>query len=144
MGKTSAIKMDLGVTKNPHSPPTCMQFQFNSDAEWGGIIWQDPPGDWGDRDGGWNLTGAKKLVFWARGEKGDEVVNFKFGVLGREKTFFDSATGGLEGIKLTKEWQEYTIDLTNQNLARIKSGFGWSLAGQGHPVTFYLDDIRFE
>ena len=75
---------------------------------------------------------------------GGEAVSFKFGVLGRDKKFFDSASGGLESVTLTKEWKEYTIDLTNQNLARIKTGFGWSLAGQGHPVTFYLDDIRFE
>lgn len=144
MGKTSAIKMNLGWVENPHSAPSCMQFQFNSDAEWGGIIWQDPADDWGDRDGGWNLAGATKLVFWARGEKGGEAVSFKFGVLGRDKKFFDFASGGLEGVTLTKEWKEYTIDLTNQNLARIKTGFGWSLAGQGQPVTFYLDDIRFE
>ncbi len=144
MGKTSAIKMNLGWVENPHSAPSCMQFQFNSAADWGGIVWQDPADDWGDRDGGWNLTGAKKLVFWARGEQGGEVVSFKFGVLGREKNFFDSASGGLAGVTLTKTWKEYTIDLTNQNLARIKTGFGWSLAGQGHPVRFYLDDIRFE
>ena len=62
MGKTAAIKMNLGWVENPHSAPSCMQFQFNSDADWGGIIWQDPADDWGDRDGGWNLIGAKKLV----------------------------------------------------------------------------------
>ena len=144
MGKASVIKMNLGWTENPHSAPTCLQFQFTADAEWGGIIWQDPADDWGDRDGGWNLTGAKKLVFWARGEQGGESVSFKFGVLGRDKKYFDSTSGELEGLTLTKDWKEYTIDLTNQNLARIKTGFGWSLAAQGHPVMFYLDDIRFE
>jgi hypothetical protein len=144
MGKTAAIKMNLGWVENPHSAPSCMQIQFTADADWGGIIWQDPADDWGDRDGGWNLTGAKKLVFWARGDQGGESVSFKFGVLGRDKNFFDSASGGLEGVTLTKEWKEYAIDLTNQNLARIKTGFGWSLAGQGHLVMFYLDDIRFE
>ena len=121
-----------------------MQFQFNSDSEWGGIVWQDPADDWGDRDGGWNLTGAKKLVFWARGGEGGEAVAFKFGVLGHDKNFFDSASGSLEGVTLTKEWKEYAIELTNDSLVRIKTGFGWSLASQGHPVTFYLDDIRFE
>jgi hypothetical protein len=29
-------------------------------------------------------------------------------------------------------------------LSRIKTGFAWTLAANGHPVTFYLDDIRYE
>lgn len=144
MGKAAAIKMNPGWKENPHSPPTCLQFQFTAAADWAGVVWQDPVNDWGDSDGGWNLTGAKKLVFWARGEAGGETVSFKFGLLGSDKKFFDSASGGLDGVALTKEWKEYAIDLTYQNLARIKTGFCWTVAGQGHPVTFYLDDIRFE
>ena len=144
MGKTAAIKMVAGCKENPHSPPSCMKFQFTSESDWGGIVWQDPADDWGDRDGGWNLTGAKRLVFWARGENGDEIVSFSFGLLGQDKKFFDSAGGGLEGVTLTKEWKEYAIDLTYQNMVRIKTGFCWTLAGQGHPVTFYLDDILYE
>lgn len=144
MGKTSATKMNLGWLENPHSAPTCIQFQFAADTEWGGIIWQDPADDWGDRAGGWDLNGAKKLVFWARGGQGGEVVSFKFGVLGHEKKFCDSGSGSLEALTLTPEWKEYAIELTGQDLTRIKTGFGWSLVAPGHPVTFYLDDIRFE
>ena len=144
MGKTSAVKMNEDWQDNPHSAPSCLQCQYMDSSEWGGIVWQDPANDWGDRDGGWNLAGATKLVFWARGDKGGEVVAFKFGVLGQEKKFFDSASGGLDGVTLTPDWKEYTIDLTGKNLARIKSGFCWSVAGQGAPLTFYLDDIRFE
>jgi hypothetical protein len=36
------------------------------------------------------------------------------------------------------------IDLEGKDLTRIKTGFVWTLAGQGAPVVFYLDDIRFE
>jgi len=144
MGKTDAMKMELGCKDNPRSAPTCMKFSYSAPGDWGGIVWQDPHDDWGDRDGGWNLAGAKKISFWARGEQGGEVVSFKFGLLGREKAYFDSGSGAAEEITLTKEWKEYAIDLANINLARIKTGFAWSLAGQGRPLTFYLDDIRYE
>ena len=54
-----------------------------------------------------------------------------------------SAKGELKAVKLTKEWNKLTIPLRGLDLRQIKTGFGWSLAGQGKPVTFYLDDIRF-
>ena len=54
----------------------------------------------------------------------------------------DSSKGEVEVI-LTPEWKEYTISLEERELTRIKSGFLWRLAGQGKPVTFYLDDIEY-
>src|SRR5271154_3660186 len=41
---------------------------------WTGIYWQNPPNNWGIRPGGFNLNGAKKLVFKAKGDKGGETV----------------------------------------------------------------------
>ena len=144
MGNTKAMKMNDGCTINPHAGKTCLKFDYTAEDNWGGIVWQDPANDWGDQAGGWNLTGAKKLKFWARGEKGDEVVSFKFGILGSDKKFSDSANGEMADVKLTKDWTEYSIDLAGKDLTRIKTGFCWSLAGQSAPVVFYLDDIRFE
>lgn len=144
MGNAKAVKMDEGWTTNPHGGKTCLRFEYSAADEWAGIVWQDPANDWGDQPGGWNLTGAKKLKFWARGEKGGETVTFKFGVLGADKKHSDSATGETDALKLTKEWTEYTIDLAGKDLKQIKTGFVWTLAGQGSPVVFFLDDIRFE
>jgi hypothetical protein len=48
------------------------------------------------------------------------------------------------GSETSKEWKQYTIDLNERDLGRIKSGFFWSLAGQGKPLTFYLDDIQYK
>ena len=144
MGNNKAMKMNDGCTTNPHGGKTCMKFDYTAEDNWGGIVWQDPANDWGDQAGGWNLTGAKKLTFWARGEKGDEVVAFKFGILGSDKKFSDSGSGELADVALTKEWKEYTIDLAGKDLSHIKTGFCWSLAGQGSPLTFYVDDVRFE
>jgi hypothetical protein len=144
MGNTKGIKMDEGCATSPHAGKACLRFEYSEPAEWGGIVWQDPVNDWGEQAGGWNLTGAKKLKFWARGEKGGESVSFKFGVLGADKKFSDTSTGALNEVKLTKDWKEYTIELDGKDLARIKTGFVWTVAGQGAPVVFYLDDIRFE
>ena len=144
MGNTKGTKMDDGCTSSPHGGKTCLRVEYSEAADWSGIVWQDPANDWGDQAGGFNLTGAKKLSFWARGEKGGEVVSFKLGILGSDKKYSDSATGEASGLKLTKEWTEYTIDLSGKDLTRIKTGFVWSLAGQGAPVVFYLDDIRYE
>jgi|SRR5579862_46490 len=143
MGNKEAIGFDNRCPDNPHSGPTCAKVEYKAAGDWAGIVWQDPPNDWGDRNGGHNLTGATKITFWARGGTGGEKVEFYFGVIKSEKPFADSDNGRIT-VNLTKDWKQYTIDLSGKNLTRIKTGFGWSLAGQGKPVTFYLDDIRYE
>jgi hypothetical protein len=144
MGKIDAIGLDEHCTVNPHDGKTCMKLEFRSADNFGGIVWQDPANDWGDKAGGYDLTGAKKLTFWARGEAGGEKVEFKMGIIGADKAFPDSASAGIAPVELTKEWKQYTIDLTGKDLTHIKTGFVWTLGGQGKPVTFYLDDIRYE
>lgn len=144
MGNAKATKMDEGCTINPHGGKTCVRVDYSEPADWAGIVWQDPANDWGDQPGGYNLTGAKQIKFWARGDKGGEIVSFKFGVLGSDKKYADSASGDISEVKLTKEWTEYTIDLAGKDLTRIKTGFVWTLAGQKSPVVFFLDDIRYE
>jgi len=47
-------------------------------------------------------------------------------------------------VALSKEWTRYEIDVSAQDLTRIKTGFVWTLASPGQPITFYLDDIRWE
>lgn len=144
MGNAGGTKMDEGCTNNPHGGRTCLRVEYSEPASWSGIVWQDPANDWGDLPGGYNLTGARKIKFWARGEKGGEVVAFKFGVLGVDKKFSDTASGDISEVKLNREWTEYTIDLAGKNLSRIKTGFVWTVAGQGGLVVFFLDDIRYE
>lgn len=143
MGNTGAIKMDMNSPDHPHTGKTCLEVTYTASDNWGGVVWQDPANDWGDRPGGQNLSGAKALTFWARGAQGGEVVTFQFGLLGKDKTYSDTASGKLDKVALTKDWKQYTIDLTGKDLSRIKTGFCWVVAGQGHPVQFSLDDIRY-
>jgi hypothetical protein len=144
MGDSKSLKVDQACTDDPHAGKTCLRVEYQAADGWAGVLWQSPPGDWGARAGGWDVSGAKRLRFWARGRSGGEVVTFLLGVIVRDKRFYDTATGKIDRLVLTKEWKEYTIDLQEKDLTRIKTGFGFSLAGQGAPLTFYLDDIRFE
>ncbi|MEK6235458.1 MAG: hypothetical protein N2C14_12190, partial [Planctomycetales bacterium] len=143
MGNTGAVKMTFGHLENPRSGKTCLKVEYQAGDDWGGVVWQSPANDWGNKPGGLNLTGAGELEFWVRGAKGGEVVSFVMGVIGADAKYRDSSKAELKEIRLTKEWRQLRIPLDGRDLSRIKTGFGWSLAGQGDPVTFYLDDIRY-
>ncbi len=143
MGSEDAVAMDLAYAENPHTGKTCLQAKFDQSGGWGGAVWQHPVGDWGEVHGGYDLTGAKTLSFWARGAKGGEVVKFGFGLLGREKKFFDTGKGDVR-VTLTDQWERHEIDLKGQNLSTIKTGFMCVVAAKGEPVTFFLDDVVFE
>ena len=78
MGDYGDIKLDEQYAVNPHSGPTCLQFTYSAKKEqgagWSGVFWQNPPNNWGTKKCGFNLSGMTKLTFWARGEKGGEVI----------------------------------------------------------------------
>ena len=143
VGNAGAIGYTPDWKDNPHSGKTCLKLEYREPRGWAGIVWQNPPNDWGDKPGGYDLSGATRLIFWARGETGGEKVDFSFGGIREDKPFPDTANGKVV-VELTKNWKQYSIDLTGKDLSCIKGGFGWSLAGAGKPVTFYLDDIRYE
>lgn len=144
MGETKQIELAEDCETKPHSGKTCIRACYQAPAGWGGVVWQHPGNNWGDKPGGWNLTGVKRLTFWARGERGDETVSFKFGLIGDDKRYCDTAKGEIDNVRLTSDWKQYSIDLTGTDLSRIVTGFAWVVAGQGKPVTFYFDDVRYE
>lgn len=143
MGDHGSLEMDAASRERPRSGETCMKFTYRRSDGWAGVVWQDPPNDWGDRAGGFDLSGAKRLTFWVRGADGGERVKFGVGNIPKEKPFHDTATAE-RAITLTPEWRRVEIPLKGMSLRRIKSGFWWTLAGQGPSVTFYLDDVRYE
>ena len=136
MGNTQGLKLVEDCPDRPHAGKTCLRLTYTPGNGWAGVAWQDPANDWGDAPGGYDLKGARRLTFWARGEKGGESVNFGLGVIGPEKPFADSAKVTLDGIKLTRDWKRYTIDLGGVDLSRVKSGFVFTLAGSRAPTVF--------
>jgi Glycosyl hydrolases family 2, TIM barrel domain len=144
MGDTKAIELDPAWVDRPQSGKTCLRCAFNANKGWGGVAWQNPPNDWGERAGGYDLTRARKLTFFARGEQGGEEVNFEFGIIPPHRNFPDTGRGRLEKLVLGKDWQRYEIPITGQDLTRIKTGFAWTVRSRGKPVIFYLDNILWE
>ncbi len=142
MGNAGAIALESSQ-ESPHSGKSALKVQYKAAADWGGVVWQSPADDWGDKPGGFDLEGAKKLTFWARGAKGGEKVEFGFGLIGNEKKYYDT-TKGKTTETLTSDWKQYTIPIGDVDLSRIKTGFYWTAAGQGEPITFYLDDVKYE
>lgn len=144
MGNATAIEMDESYPGNPHAGLHCLRVQYKASDNWGGVLWQSPPNDWkGELPGGLNFSGASAVEFWARGERGDEVVSFVVGAIEGDTLYADTVRKELKDVALTNDWKKYRIDLGNSDLSRIKTAFGWSLASQGAEVTFYLDDIQY-
>lgn len=144
MGNISAINMDGACSDKPHTGKTCVKFEYTARDNWAGVVWQSPAGDWGEKAGGLDFSAAKKFVIWARGAKGGEQIKFGLGIIGSDKKYPDSAKVDTGTVTLTTEWKKFTIDLAGKDLSCIKSGFYWSLGGQGEPVTFYLADVGYE
>ena len=149
MGDFGDIKFNDKFMEKPHSGSTSVQIIYSNKAtqgaRWSGIYWQNPPNNWGTRPGGYDLTGAKKLTFWARGEKGGErIEEFKIGGITGE--YADSDVAGIGPVVLTTDWQQFTIDLEGKDLSSISGGFCWATNLDVNPegATFYFDDIKYE
>ena len=143
MGSIDSLTLDGKFVENPHAGHASVRMRYEGTYGWAGVAWQHPANNWGDEDGGFDLTGATELELWARGEYGGEKINIGVGLIDSSKPFPDSGKTSVEGIVLTREWQLFTVPLQKMDLSSIKSGFVVSLAGRQSPVTIYLDSIRF-
>lgn len=150
MGDYGDMRINPNWKENVHSRKSCMRIEYKAESRqgngWAGIYWQNPENNWGMREGGgFNLSDAKKLTLWARGEKGSEVIReFKMG--GISGAYPDTDTASIGPLVLTQEWKQYTIDLTGLDLSYIIGGFCWvaSAMDNSEGMVFYLDDIIYE
>jgi outer membrane protein OmpA-like peptidoglycan-associated protein len=134
-------------THDTNGTPLRAVYKPKGPKGWAGVYWQQPANNWGDRAGqtGYDLTGARKLTFWMRGEHGGEKIREVRvgGIVGR---YPDSDVAVAGPITLTKEWQRFEIDLSKKDLKHIIGGFGFSVNKYDNvgEVTFYIDDVAFE
>jgi hypothetical protein len=149
MGDYGDIRMNLVSTDKPLRGNSCIKLEYNAamsqGAGWIGVYWQQPANNWGEKDGGYNLTGAKRLSFWARGAPGGEKIS-EFKVGGIIGEFSDSDSASIGPVELKKDWTKYTIDLRNKDLKNIIGGFCFVALKDDNPHGFeiYLDDIVYE
>ncbi len=143
MGDIDHLALDGEYPDEVREGAHSIRLSFEKPVGWVGVAWQDPPNNWGDQEGGYDLRGAGELELWARGEYGGERVSFGVGLLEEDKAQSDSAIRKVDGIVLTREWRRYTVPLTGADLSSVKTGFVVTLTGRATPVTVYLDDIRY-
>jgi hypothetical protein len=129
---------------------------------WGGYFFTVPvfdegsdkprPGYGNDKGVGLDLTGAKKLTFYAKGSEGGERVEFFTAGLGHgdatSKYPDSSQKVSLGYVSLTTEWKKYEIDVSKRNMSSITCGFGWAASNDQNSgktsVRFFFDEVRFE
>ena len=143
--------------QNPHSGQTAIKISYTQPVPaWAGMYWVEPGGNKGDLPGGMDLTGAKRVTFWARSDTPRAQVKFIVGGVGYNTfngntlcnqpigPYPDSFCPKIEQAEiLNTAWTKYVIDLSAvpRDLRNVIGGFGW-VATQ--PLTFYLDDIVYE
>lgn len=148
MGDTRDLAFNQQHGKGVYAGKHCIKVQYSPRGSngWAGIYWQQPSNNWGDKQGGFDLSKAEYLTFWMRGEKGGETVaEVKIG--GFKGLYPDSAEATIKKkIVLTNEWKLYWIDLRKKDTSYIAGGFAFVVNKKDNPngCTFYIDEIRYE
>ncbi len=150
MPNGKCLKLEDAWKENCRSGETCIRVTYDiqcsqQDQRWSGIYWLNPADNWGARKGGFDLNGASKLTFWARGDKGGERIE-EFKVGGIVSDYPDSDVAMIGPVILSREWREYTIDLRGKDLSYISGGFSWAANTDANPqeCVFYLDEIKYQ
>lgn len=143
MGNIEAIKVDLNNSDIAFSGKNSLMISYNAKDNWYGVGFVDPPNDWGDRLGGFNLSGAKKFSFWAKANHNNVKAKVGFGLIDSNKPFPDTAKKSIE-IALTTEWKKYVINTKKLDLSCIRSGLVIFSSSNGFSHKIYLDEIVFE
>lgn len=154
----TSISLERGNEGTCHTGADCLRITYRPGEVWGGIYWW--PADCGETgtEEAWdkvtrgtcginvpeagNLTAVNRLAFWAMGEQGGEVVEFKIGAA----DVLPSPGRSLGKVTLAPDWNPYEIDLEGMDLTNVVGLFAWAASDVENPegAVFYLDDIQFE
>lgn len=151
------IAIDENCGTNPFCGESCIRIDVDlSSHDWVGINWLPKGSDpWTSKGVDvWKALntgedGNVRVTFYAKGENGEEAVEFKCG--GKTKSpnsdsmRFAKTT---DYIQLQNIWKQYKIDLKKEDLSHIAGAFVWvtnkaNNTGKSR-LTFYLDNIQFE
>ncbi|MCB0458321.1 MAG: hypothetical protein KDC78_09720 [Aequorivita sp.] len=143
MGNYKDIEVDLDNTETVKTGGTAIKISYRAKNGWYGVGFVDPPNDWGDILGGYNISGAKTFSFWAKAGYNNLKVEVGFGLIGGDKPFIDTSKK-MTALYLTDEWKKYTIKTKRLDLSCIRSGFVIFSSGEGMSHEIYIDEIVFE
>ncbi len=142
-------KVHLEKVSGPdvHSGPEGWKLQFDKTSDFGGVCWKNRAGNEGEFPGN-DLSGGKyrRIAFWAKGQRGGEVAEFRAGGLGHIKTrhrdTFDVTAGK---IKLGTSWGEYAIYVSDADLSSVMTPFCVLFHPEDNTngAVIFLDDIEY-
>jgi hypothetical protein len=150
MGDYGDVSLDVSSAEQLHDGKPVVKIGYSAAASqgkgWSGIYWLYPDGNWGSSADARNLTGARRVHFWAKGAKGDERAEFKVGGIAGEHPDSVQPPVSTGTVVLTTEWKEFTIDLSGRDLSQVRGGFCWVTSKQANPkgATIYLVDVQYE
>lgn len=136
-------------TQNCRFEANCIKVTWNGKSgsdggRWNGILFEAPLKEIRGSKGGYDLSGATKLTFWARTDEPGLNVKFLLGLP-------DDSSGEISTrfLPLQTEWTKYQIkDLASKDMTNIAGGFGFVFNDVNDPdpdgTTFYLDEIRYD
>ena len=145
------IRLNLADTTNPFHGRTAirMDVQLRSPG-WCGIAVASAVNYWGQQPNtqAFNLKQARRLVLYARGQRGGESIQVKVAIAG-DQPFGDSAKVPItsQWLKLSQRWQRFEIDLRGAETSRVITPFA-IVTNNGHNTdpnfTIFLDEIFIE
>jgi hypothetical protein len=154
-GDTADLRLTLNDRTSPRVGATAMRIDYTprGSQRFAGIYFQCPANNFGTVAGaGFNLTGARRLTFWARANTPGQA-EFKVGGIGRgtppaavPDSFGPVSTSPVI-VSLGTDWRQFTIDLAGQDLGRTIGGFLFvTNATSQNPggIVVFLDEIVFE
>lgn len=147
-----------------HSSPTSVKITYNYSKQppanetrrgYAGIYWNS--NNWGKYPGN-DLSSIqyKRCTFWAKGNKGREVVLFGCGGINMKnregynsQLEYSDKFYASKKVILTNEWEQYSIPFSAEDFSCVIGGFFWSASAAdnihiGNEVTFSLDDIQYD
>ena len=156
-GDFSLLELDTNCTNNPKSNKYCMKFTYYPRRKpvfhWVGVYWTFPAHNWGNIDGGFNLSGAKEFSFWIKSKQGTGAVAVQIG--GTYGRYSDTECIAIGIIKFDKKWRKITIPIKKQyDMSHIGRGFAIMIRATDYmdirkklkvdeKIILYIDEIEY-
>jgi hypothetical protein len=115
MGEVDKAVFRQSLRESPYEGERCFEWRVEPGESWVAMGWMEPADNWGDLPGGYDLTGARRLSFAARGKAGGEIVNVGIGLI--DTGDYPDTLRERMRIELGTEWQRFEMPLEGLDLS---------------------------